>query len=125
MSDKTDTETHMQLKPWIRASLVVLVGAMLARPVHAATIFGTLTQKGKPVAKAQLTLSCPGLASPAATQSDDRGAYHFSVATKGKCKLAVQSGAAKAETDVIVDPNPTQYDFEVDASTAAARLVRR
>jgi hypothetical protein len=115
----------MQDKPWIRGSAAVLVGALLASPAFAATIFGTLTQKGKPVAKAQLSLSCPGLSAPAQTQTDARGAYHFSVSAKGGCKLSYQNGSSSAATDVIIDPNPTQYDFEVDTSSGAARLVRR
>ncbi len=109
----------------IRQSAAFLLGAMLAWPAGAATIFGSLTQKGKPVAKAHLSLSCPGLAAPAQTQSDDRGSYHFSVATKGGCKLTYQSGDATAQADVILDPNPTQYDFDVDMSSGAPRLVRR
>ena len=115
----------MPRKSWIRGSAVLLAGTLLASPVFAATIFGTLTQKGKPVAKAQLSLSCPGLAAPAQTQTDARGSYHFSVTAKGSCKLSYQGGGAAASTDVIVDPNPTQYDFELDTSAGAARLVRR
>lgn len=115
----------MQRKSWIRGSTVLLVGTMLASPVFAATIFGTITQKGKPVAKAQLSLSCPGLSAPAQTQTDARGSYHFSVTAKGSCKLSYQGGGASANADVIIDPNPTQYDFELDTSAGAARLVRR
>ena len=115
----------MQRKSWIRGSIALLVGTMLASPVLAATIFGTITQKGKPVAKAQLSLNCPGLSAPAQTQTDARGSYHFSVTAKGACKLSYQGGGASANADVIVDPNPTQYDFEVDTSAGAARLVRR
>src|SRR5262245_20260262 len=78
-----DPESTMQRKSWIRGATVLLVGTMLASPVLAATIFGTITQKGKPVAKAQLSLSCPGLSAPAQTQTDARGSYHFSVTAKG------------------------------------------
>ena len=115
----------MHHKTWIRGSTALLVGALLASPAFAATIFGTLTQKGKPVAQAQLSLSCPGLAAPAQTQSDARGSYHFSVTAKGNCKLSYQNAGATAATDVIIDPNPTQYDFDVDASSGTVRLVRR
>ena len=114
----------MQRQSWIRGSAAVL-GIMLAAPVVAATIFGTLTQKGKPVAKAQLTLTCPALSAPVQTQTDARGSYHFSVTAKGNCKLSYQNAGATAATDVIMDPNPTQYDFDVDSSGGAARLVRR
>jgi len=109
----------------VRASVAVLAGTLLAAPAFAATIFGTLTQKGKPVAQARLSLSCPGLATPAQAQTDARGSYHFSVAAKGSCKLSYQGGAAAASTDVIFDSNPTQYDFELDTSSGAPRLVRR
>jgi len=115
----------MRSRSWVHGTAVVVAGAMLATPALAATIFGTLTQKGKPVVKAQLSLSCPGLAAPVQTQTDARGTYHFSVSAKGGCKLGYQNGAASATTDVIIDPNPTQYDFEVDTSSGAARLVRR
>jgi hypothetical protein len=115
----------MQNKNWIRGLTGLMLATVLAAPVSAATIFGTLTQKGKPVAKAHLTLSCAGLPAAAETQTDDRGAYHFSVSAKGGCKLGYQNGTVKAEADVIFDPNPTQYDFEVDAGAAGARLVRR
>lgn len=115
----------MQHKSWVRGSAALLVGAMLAAPAFAATIFGTITQKGKPIANAQLSLSCPGLSAPAQTQTDARGTYHFSVAAKGGCKLSYQGGGTAVTTDVIIDPNPTQYDFDVDTSSGAARLVRR
>jgi hypothetical protein len=115
----------MQRRSWVRGTAALVAGALLATPAFAATIFGTLTQKGKPVAKAQLSLSCPGLPAPVQTQTDARGTYHFSVTTKGSCKLSYQNAGATAITDVIVDPNPTQYDFEVDTSSGAARLVRR
>ena len=115
----------MQNKFWVRGLAALVLGVLLSAPASAATIFGTLTQKGKPVAKAHLTLSCAGLASPVETQTDDRGAYHFSLTAKGSCKLSYQNGSVQAHTDVIVDPNPTQYDFELDVGTAGARLVRR
>ena len=115
----------MQTKSWIRGMTALVLGVVLSAPASAATIFGTLTQKGKPVARAHLTLSCAGLAAPAETQTDDRGSYHFSLTAKGSCKLTYQSGSVQAQTDVIVDPNPTQYDFDVDVSSAGARLVRR
>ncbi|HEV7432078.1 MAG TPA: carboxypeptidase-like regulatory domain-containing protein [Steroidobacteraceae bacterium] len=115
----------MQNKVWVRGLAAVMLGALLSTPASAATIFGTLTQKGKPVAKAHLTLSCPGAAAPAETQTDDRGTYHFSVTAKGSCKLSYQNGAVTAQTDVIIDPNPTQYDFDLDMDKAGARLVRR
>lgn len=109
----------------VRVPVAMLVGTLLAAPAFAATIFGTLTQKGKPVAGAQLALSCPGLPAPVQAQTDARGSYHFSVATKGGCKLSYQGGGATASTSVIFDANPTQYDFEVDTSAGAPRLVRR
>ena len=115
----------MQTRTWVRGLAALALGIVLSAPASAATIFGTLTQKGKPLAKANLTLSCAGLAAPAATQTDDRGSYHFSLAAKGSCKLTYQNGSIQAQTDVIVDPNPTQYDFDLDVGTAGARLVRR
>ena len=115
----------MQTKIWVRGLAGIALGVVLSSPVSAATIFGTITQKGKAVASAQLTLSCAGLTAPAQTQTDAWGTYHFSLPSKGSCKLTYQSGNVQAQTDVIVDPNPTQYDFEVDVGSAGARLVRR
>lgn len=115
----------MQNKFWIRGLAALTLGALLSAPVSAATIFGTVTQKGKPVAKAHLTLSCAGLEAPVEAQTDDRGSYHFSLKAKGSCKLTYQNGSVKAQTDVVVDPNPTQYDFDLDTGAAGARLVRR
>ena len=115
----------MHTRIWVRGLAGTLLGAVLTTPASAATIFGTITQQGKPVANAQLTLSCAGLSAPAQTQTDARGTYHFSLPTKGGCKLSYHNGSAQAQTDVIVDPNPTQYDFEVDVGKGGARLVRR
>ena len=115
----------MQTRTWLRGLAGTVLGVVLAWPASAATIFGTITQDGKPVANAHLTLGCAGLATPAEAQTDDRGSYHFSLATKGSCKLTYQSGSVQAQTDVIVDPNPTQYDFDIVMGTAGARLVRR
>jgi hypothetical protein len=118
-------ENPMQNRYWFSGLALLVLGLASSSPVAAATIFGTLTQKGKPLAKAQLSLSCPGLPAPVETQTDDRGSYHFSVTAKGTCKLNFQSGALQAQSDVIIDPHPTQYDFEVDLGAAGARLVRR
>lgn len=115
----------MQYRFWVRGLAALALGALLSAPASAATIFGTVTQKGKPVAKAHLTLSCAGLEAPVETQTDDRGSYHFSLKAKGSCKLTYQNGSVQAQTDVVVDPNPTQYDFDLDMGTAGARLVRR
>ena len=115
----------MQNKFWVRGLAALVLGVVLSAPATAATIFGTLTQKGKPVAKAHLTLSCAGLPAPVETQTDDRGSYHFSLKAKGSCKLTYQNGSVEAHTDVVVDPNPTQYDFDLDMGTAGAHLVRR
>ena len=115
----------MQTKVWVRGLTLVVVGAVLSWPAGAATIFGTFTRQGKPVSKAQLTLSCPDLPKPALAHTDERGSYHFSVTAKGSCKLSFRSGTVQAETDVLIDPNPTQYDFDVDTSKGAPRLVRR
>ena len=115
----------MQNKFWVRGLAALALGALLSAPANAATIFGTVTQKGKPVAKAHLTLSCPGLDAPVEAQTDDRGSYHFSLKAKGSCKLSYQNGTVQAQTDVVVDPNPTQYDFDLDMGKDGARLVRR
>ena len=115
----------MQNKIWVRGLAALVLGVVLSAPASAATIFGTLTEKGKPVAKAHLSLSCAGLAAPMETQTDDRGSYHFSTTAKGSCKLTYQNSGVQAQADVIVDPNPTQYDFDLDIGKAGARLVRR
>jgi hypothetical protein len=115
----------MRRKSWVPVLAAAVIGMALSVPASAATIFGTFTQKGKPVPKAHLTLSCAGLPSPVETQTDDRGSYHFSVTAKGGCKLSYQNGGVKAQADVIVDPTPTQYDFDLDVGKDGARLVRR
>ena len=115
----------MQTRTWVRALAGTALGVVLSWPASAATIFGTITQGGKPVANAELTLGCAGLPAPVKTQTDGRGTYHFSLTTKGSCKLSFQSGSVQAQADVIVDPNPTQYDFDVVTSAAGARLVRK
>ena len=115
----------MQTRTWIRALAGTVLGVVLSWPASAATIFGTITQSGKPVANAELTIGCAGLPAPVKTQTDSRGTYHFSLTSKGSCKLSYQNGAVQAQADVIVDPNPTQYDFEVVPGAAGARLVRR
>jgi hypothetical protein len=115
----------MRNKFWSRGLSALTLGVLLSAPVSAATIFGTLTQKGKPIAKAHLTLSCAALEAPLETQTDDRGSYHFSLKAKGNCKLSYQNGSVQAQADVVIDPNPTQYDFDLDTGAAGARLVRR
>jgi hypothetical protein len=115
----------MSIKFWFRGSAALVLGGLLSLPANAATIFGTVTQKGKPVPKAHLSLSCAGLASPAESQTDDRGSYHFSLNAKGNCTLTLKNGSVQAQSDVIVDTHPTQYDFELDLGSAGARLVRR
>lgn len=115
----------MQIKSWPTRTAGLLLGLILSWPASAATIFGTITQKGQPVANAHLTLSCAGLAAPAQTQTDNRGSYHFSLAIKGYCTLAYQNGAVTTTTKVILEPSPNQYDFEVDNDASGTRLVRR
>ena len=114
----------MTRKSWKRGFTLAPLALALAWPAHAATIFGTITQKGKPVANAHITLSCAGLPSPATTQTDARGTYHFSVTVKGYCTLKYESGATQSTTKVILEPTPNQYDFEVATDASGAHLVR-
>jgi hypothetical protein len=115
----------MQSKFWVRGLTGVVLGAVLSWPAGAATISGTITRAGKPVYKAQLILSCPDLATPALTHTDEHGAYKFSVSAKGSCRLSFRSGTVSAEANVILDPDSTQYDFEVDTTKGGVSLVRR
>ena len=96
----------MRNKFWTRGLSALALGVLLSAPVSAATIFGTLTQKGKPIAKAHLTLSCAALEARSKPRPRS-GSYHFSLKAKGNCKLSYQNGGVQAQADVVVEPNPT------------------
>lgn len=84
----------------------------------AATIYGTLTSGGQPLA-AELTLQCGDRSLPG--RSDARGAYRFTVERTGSCELRV----AGATTPVVVYNEPTRYDYDLRRSGNTAALVRR
>ena len=111
----------MQLRDFTLRSLAGCAICLATLPASAATILGTLSRDGRPVAQLELSLSCPGVP-PAVTQSDVRGSYQLSINASGKCELLV--GAAKA-TVILFNQAPTQYDFELQGSGAGAQLKRR
>ncbi len=85
----------------------------------AATIYGSLSEAGKPVAGADMVLQCGAEGTPGKT--DARGAFRFTVNKTGNCELRV----AGAVAPVIVYDEPTRYDYEVRRAGNASSLVRR
>jgi len=98
----------------VAAALVLGAGQALA-----ATIYGSLTAGGQPLAGADLVLECGSRGSQGKT--DARGAFRFTVDATGTCELRVAGASAK----VIVYKEPTRYDFEVRRSGSGASLVRK
>jgi hypothetical protein len=93
--------------------------ALVPGQVNAATIYGTIRQDGKPVAKARVELVCG--ASSVRSQTDVRGTYRFTVNQTGRCELQVQGSSAR----VILYDEPTRYDFDVRQESDGRRLIRQ
>lgn len=100
----------------------ILVAAWLAAagPAAAATIYGSLTQGGQPLANAALELRC-GNERPLPGTTDTRGSYRFTVGATGNCELLVQGALAR----VVVYPEPTRYDFDLRKGKEGLELARR
>lgn len=91
-----------------------------AFPALAATILGSVSRNNQPAANLPLTLACPG--GSASGQTDARGTYRLTVNASGKCQLTAEGASAEV---ILYNQSPTQYDFILQGSGAAAKLVRR
>lgn len=98
-----------------KAALLLAATLGMALPAHAASIYGSLKQAGKPVTGASIKLLCGGTIS--AGQSDARGNYSLSIAKGGSCTLTVDSKS----TSVQLGEEPKRQDFEVPAGDAPLR----
>jgi hypothetical protein len=105
---------------WRHMALAITLLAAL--PAPAATMLGTVLRDGQPPRPGlQLRLGC-GNKPEATTTTDARGGYRLTVAGAGRCRLSVDG----ASTEVMLNNQmPVQYDFDLQGSGAAARLLRR
>lgn len=100
----------------------VILALCLSAPLTAlpATILGSVSRDNQPAANLPLSLACPG--GNASGQTDARGTYRLTVNGSGKCQLTAEGASAEV---ILYNQSPTQYDFMLQGSGAAARLVRR
>lgn len=111
-------------RAWLMVRVLCFSG-LLALPVAAATIIGTIVENGTVVASARLQLACPGMANPLETVTDAQGAYRFTTNTTGTCQLHYHGLGIEASTAVVLYDDPVTYDFAVERSASGPRLVRR
>lgn len=99
--------------------LLIAAGLLASQPAVAGEISGTITTQGRPVADAELRLTCPGQPSPAPGRTDRFGRYRLvAPSATGRCALTVgQAGPV----EVYVFAAPARYDFEL----AGENLLRR
>lgn len=87
--------------------------------LEAATIYGMIHEGGRPLANTGIELSCGGRRETG--QTDDRGAYRFTVRQTGRCELRAQGSSVP----VILYDQPTRYDFEIRREDGRTQLIRR
>lgn len=98
-------------------AVVIAILALWRGEAAAATIYGTLTENGKPIANQQVRLICNGGASDQ-RESDTQGNYQLRVPKADRCKLTVRNASA----DVFAyDGEPTKYSFDL----SNGRLTKR
>jgi hypothetical protein len=105
---------NVRIEHWekiMKAFAVVCLAVMCPLSAFAGNIFGHLSENGKPVKSAGVTVTC-GTNSYQA-QTDDDGSYSIRADEPGRCMLSVKYKDQTAETEVFSYDRPTRYDFEL------------
>ena len=92
--------------------------------LHAGQVYGSVSDGGRPVAKAAVEVACAGAVTPGVTADD--GAYRINVPQQGQCTLALPGFAGRPSAVIFSYPNPTRYDFQlVKQPNGSYQLQRR
>jgi hypothetical protein len=100
--------------------LSVLIGFSL--PAHADQIYGTLMQRGLPVADTDIQIVCGDQTFAARTNA--QGSYSVRITPIGACELSV-SGYPGASLAVYSYNDPVKYDLELSGGGNGFTLSRR
>jgi hypothetical protein len=99
----------------VRSVLLIVVSS----PANAAQMYGTVTESGRGIANAPLTVTCG--AETVQTATDASGSYSLNVSATGICTFALD-GRPGASTSVYSYADPVRYDFDVAAAGGAFSL---
>ena len=89
--------------------------------LHAGHIYGSVIENGRPLANAQIQISCPGGSASAQTASD--GSFRVNVGAEGRCTFVLTQYGASA--GIFSYAKPTQYDFELRRQGGGVQLIIR
>jgi len=104
--------------------MTIVFGLMLSISASAGQIYGSLTYKGRPLAKVQFNLKCNGEQYGTNGWTDDYGAYRISV-PNGKCTFTLYYGNPHPTAEVYSSNDPLRYDFELVVENGVYKLQRR
>jgi hypothetical protein len=105
-----------------KALKLIFFALILASPVYAGQIYGSLKEDGRPVANATFDVFCQGASYRGVT--DGYGAYSIAVG-RGKCTFRLYHRNQQPSFDLYSTDSPLRYDFDVVNSNGSLTLVRR
>jgi hypothetical protein len=105
-----------------KALKLIFFALILASPVYAGQIYGSLKEDGRPIASATFDVICPQGTYRGVT--DGYGAYSINVG-RGKCTFRLYYRNQQPSFDLYSYDSPLRYDFDVVNANGSLALVRR
>ena len=114
---------HQPTRKYLKGAWFALA-ALCASPAFAGQIYGSIVSQGKPLAKADILITCAGEETHGATIED--GTFKITVAKSGRCTLSLPMVAGKPSAMIFSVAKPAMYDFDLakDAGGAFELKIR-
>jgi hypothetical protein len=105
-----------------KAVKIIFFAVIMASPVYAGQIYGSLKEDGRPIANATFDVFCPHGSFRGVT--DGYGAYSINVG-RGKCTFRLYYRNQQPSFDLYSYDSPLRYDFDVVNANGSLTLIRR
>ena len=110
------------MKTWSIAGALAAATLLVAWPVHAGAIYGSIFFNGAGLKGGAITITCGGDSVKGATLDD--GSYRVS-APEGRCTFTVAGSFGTASAEVTSASSATRYSFEVVKGSNGYELRRQ
>jgi len=108
----------------MKTTLGIGILLLMAGTATAGEVFGTLSEKGKPLAQGvPVKLDCGGATAAGAT--DAFGAYSVKTPASGDCRLTVTYKGSSPSLKVTLYEKPSRYDLVVQDEGGKITLARK
>jgi hypothetical protein len=98
------------------------LAAFCAVPAFAGQIYGSIVSQGKPLAKADVLITCAGEETHGTTIDD--GTFKITVTKTGRCTFSLPMVAGKPSAVVFSVAKPAMYDFDLVKDAAGANELK-